>query len=205
MPIIQNAVSAANFAPFLHLFLKPLCNLLKNLSTTSPVHRLHNCKSSARCSPFITIQLLGPRRHSRRLKSFSIPATFWCSLRAVVRSGLQKAARAEAAKRPVRTELGSKRLWRTRRRSLSGHIDGTVLSTAVFPILFREDPLYFRLGRGTIRHRVFYSLATTFLPKTTITASGVPTMGMCWATWPRVLCHLYRTLQTVTYVEIRSS
>jgi hypothetical protein len=43
--------------------------------------------------------------------------------------------------------------------------DGTVLSTAVFPIVFRQDPRYFRLGHGTIRHRVLYSLATNFIAK----------------------------------------
>ena len=44
-------------------------------------------------------------------------------------------------------------------------LDGTVLSTAVFPILFHEDPRYFRMGRGTLGHRIFYSLATNFIAK----------------------------------------
>jgi len=43
--------------------------------------------------------------------------------------------------------------------------DGNVLSTAVFPIIFRQDPRYFRLGQGTIRHRVFHSLASNFIAK----------------------------------------
>jgi len=43
--------------------------------------------------------------------------------------------------------------------------DGNVLSTAVFPIIFRQDPRYFRMGQGTVRHRILYSLATNFIAK----------------------------------------
>jgi len=43
--------------------------------------------------------------------------------------------------------------------------DGDILSTGIVPILFRQDPRYFRLGHGTVRHRALYSLATSFIAK----------------------------------------
>jgi len=55
--------------------------------------------------------------------------------------------------------------------------DGTVLSTAIFPIIFRQDPRYFRLGYGTIRHRVFYSLATNFIAKNDYNGKWGPNYG----------------------------
>jgi hypothetical protein len=43
--------------------------------------------------------------------------------------------------------------------------DSDVLSNGFFPGLFREDPRYFRLGYGTVKHRTFYALATAFIAK----------------------------------------
>lgn len=43
--------------------------------------------------------------------------------------------------------------------------DGDILSTGVVPIIFRQDPRYFRLGQGTIKHRTLYSLSTNFIAK----------------------------------------
>jgi hypothetical protein len=39
--------------------------------------------------------------------------------------------------------------------------DGTLWGNAILPILFKEDPRYFRLGEGTFTHRFLYSAATT--------------------------------------------
>jgi hypothetical protein len=43
--------------------------------------------------------------------------------------------------------------------------DGTILSTAVVPIIVRQDPRYFRLGYGTVKHRVFYAMASCVIAK----------------------------------------
>lgn len=40
--------------------------------------------------------------------------------------------------------------------------NGTMLGNAIFPILLREDPRYFRKGTGSLTRRVFYSVSTAF-------------------------------------------
>jgi hypothetical protein len=40
-------------------------------------------------------------------------------------------------------------------------VDGNLWGNAIFPILFKEDPRYFRLGTGSFTHRFLYSAATT--------------------------------------------
>jgi hypothetical protein len=39
--------------------------------------------------------------------------------------------------------------------------DGNLWGNAILPIVFKEDPRYFRLGSGTFTHRFLYSAATT--------------------------------------------
>ena len=39
--------------------------------------------------------------------------------------------------------------------------DGNLWGNAILPIIFKEDPRYFRLGAGTFTHRFLYSAATT--------------------------------------------
>jgi hypothetical protein len=39
--------------------------------------------------------------------------------------------------------------------------DGNLWGNAILPIVFKEDPRYFRLGTGTFTHRFLYSAATT--------------------------------------------
>ena len=39
--------------------------------------------------------------------------------------------------------------------------DGNLWGNAILPILFKEDPRYFRLGSGTFTHRFLYSAVTT--------------------------------------------
>jgi hypothetical protein len=55
--------------------------------------------------------------------------------------------------------------------------DGDILSTGVFPIIFRQDPRYFRLGYGPVKHRVFYSLATNFIAKNDYNGKWGPNYG----------------------------
>ncbi len=44
--------------------------------------------------------------------------------------------------------------------SYADTFDGNFWGNAVLPILFKEDPRYFRLGRGTFKRRFVYSLST---------------------------------------------
>jgi hypothetical protein len=45
--------------------------------------------------------------------------------------------------------------------SYADNFDGTILGNALFPILLKEDPRYFRRGTGSFSSRLFYSLSTT--------------------------------------------
>ncbi len=45
--------------------------------------------------------------------------------------------------------------------SYADNFDGTLLGNAIFPILFKQDPRYFRRGRGTFTSRLLYSVSTT--------------------------------------------
>jgi hypothetical protein len=45
--------------------------------------------------------------------------------------------------------------------SYADNFDGTILGNAIFPILLKQDPRYFRRGKGSFRSRLFYSLSTT--------------------------------------------
>jgi len=45
------------------------------------------------------------------------------------------------------------------------NFDGTLLGNAIFPILFRQDPRYFRRGTGGFSSRFFYALSTTVWSK----------------------------------------
>jgi hypothetical protein len=40
------------------------------------------------------------------------------------------------------------------------------MSNFLFPVLLKQDPRYFRLGQGTIKHRIVYSLEQEFWGKT---------------------------------------
>jgi len=39
--------------------------------------------------------------------------------------------------------------------------DGNFWGNAVLPVLWHEDPRYFRLGEGSLTHRILYSMSTT--------------------------------------------
>jgi hypothetical protein len=55
--------------------------------------------------------------------------------------------------------------------------DGDILATGVFPIVFRQDPRYFRRGYGTIKSRIFYSLSTNFIAKNDYNGKWGPNYG----------------------------
>jgi hypothetical protein len=39
--------------------------------------------------------------------------------------------------------------------------DGSLWGNAILPVLFKEDPRYFRMGAGTFKHRFLYAASTT--------------------------------------------
>jgi hypothetical protein len=45
--------------------------------------------------------------------------------------------------------------------SYADTFDGTMIGNALFPILLKEDPRYFRKGTGSFKGRLWYALATT--------------------------------------------
>jgi hypothetical protein len=49
--------------------------------------------------------------------------------------------------------------------ALADNADTSLFSNYVYPVLFHEDPRYFRLGEGTIRSRIDYSLAQVVVTK----------------------------------------
>lgn len=49
--------------------------------------------------------------------------------------------------------------------SYADNFDGTLLGNAIFPILLKQDPRYFRRGKGSFSSRLLYSLSTTVWSK----------------------------------------
>lgn len=45
--------------------------------------------------------------------------------------------------------------------SYADTFDGTMFGNALFPVLLRQDPRYFRKATGTVKSRVWYALSTT--------------------------------------------
>lgn len=43
--------------------------------------------------------------------------------------------------------------------------DGTMIGNGILPSILHQDPRYFRLGHGSVRHRLFYSVATSVICK----------------------------------------
>jgi hypothetical protein len=50
--------------------------------------------------------------------------------------------------------------------SLADEISSGFFSNFAYPALLKEDPRYFRLGQGSIKHRIGYSLAQEFVTRT---------------------------------------
>jgi hypothetical protein len=52
------------------------------------------------------------------------------------------------------------------RRSGAAYLDafdGTMIGNGFLPVVFRQDPRYFRLGHGSTTHRLLYAMATSFI------------------------------------------
>ncbi len=49
--------------------------------------------------------------------------------------------------------------------ALADQTTSNVLSEGVFPVLLHQDPRYFRLGRGSVLHRLGYSLTRVFVTR----------------------------------------
>ncbi len=47
--------------------------------------------------------------------------------------------------------------------NLADVLDGTMLAGAVYPILLRQDPRYFRVGSGSLRSRLRHAMSAPFL------------------------------------------
>jgi hypothetical protein len=45
------------------------------------------------------------------------------------------------------------------------NVIGNTIGNAVLPSILHQDPRYFRLGHGSVRHRFFYAVATSFICK----------------------------------------
>jgi len=43
--------------------------------------------------------------------------------------------------------------------------DGAIIGNGILPSLLRQDPRYFRLGHGTVTHRLLYAMASTVICK----------------------------------------
>lgn len=50
--------------------------------------------------------------------------------------------------------------------SLGDQVSSNFFANFFWPVLLKEDPRYFRLGHGSIQHRIFYSLAQEFVTVT---------------------------------------
>ncbi len=50
--------------------------------------------------------------------------------------------------------------------AVADQVSGAFFGTFAYPALLKEDPRYFRLGEGSVKHRIFYSLAQSFVTHT---------------------------------------
>jgi hypothetical protein len=50
--------------------------------------------------------------------------------------------------------------------SFADYAVGNLMTTAVMPTLFRQDPRYFALGKGNVLHRAGYALSRTLITRT---------------------------------------
>jgi hypothetical protein len=59
-------------------------------------------------------------------------------------------------------------------QTFADNFDGTILGNALFPSIFRQDPRYFRLGRGSTKRRLLYALGTNVLTRHDVTGRWEP-------------------------------
>jgi len=61
---------------------------------------------------------------------------------------------------------GAKGYFKRLGTSYTDQVLGNMFTEGLLPIAFHEDPRYFRLNEGTVRHRTFYALSRIFVTKT---------------------------------------
>jgi hypothetical protein len=49
--------------------------------------------------------------------------------------------------------------------SYADTFDGNLIGNALLPILLHQDPRYYRMGKGTFKHRLYYVISTTVICK----------------------------------------
>jgi hypothetical protein len=49
--------------------------------------------------------------------------------------------------------------------ALADEVSSEFFSNFLYPVLLKQDPRYFRLGEGTVKHRIGYSLAQVFVSR----------------------------------------
>jgi hypothetical protein len=55
--------------------------------------------------------------------------------------------------------------------------DGAMLNNGLFPVIFRQDPRYFRLGYGSKKRRILHSLESNFIAKNDYNGKWGPNYG----------------------------
>ena len=76
--------------------------------------------------------------------------------------------------------------------ALATHVSADMLSRAVYPAIFHQDPRYFYKGKGSIRSRALYAISAAVMAETTMDGGG-QTIRTCLATSPQAL---FRTSTT---------
>lgn len=65
--------------------------------------------------------------------------------------------------------------------SYADSFNSTLIGNAFLPILFKQDPRYFRKGGGTVTERFFYAVSTTVRARSD-SGRWVPNYANCWET-----------------------
>lgn len=61
---------------------------------------------------------------------------------------------------------GAKGYFRRFGTSYTDQLDGNMLSEGVLPVLFREDPRYFRMAEGPVKRRLWYAVSRIVVTRT---------------------------------------
>lgn len=62
-------------------------------------------------------------------------------------------------------EWGAEGYWERAGAGYLDAFDSTMIGNALLPTLLHQDPRYFRLGHGSVLHRVLYASATSFIAR----------------------------------------
>jgi len=112
------------------------------------------------------VSLTATQKLSLAFRSAIDPATFGLAL---VVAGYH-----EALDEDVGFRWGPEGYMRRSGAAYLDTFDGDVIGNGILPAILHQDPRYFRLGHGTIRHRILYSIATNFMCKSDRTRKWEP-------------------------------